>query len=508
MTTQKACLYLRSSKDRSDVSIDAQRRELQKLTTERNYLVVEEYVDVVESAKDENRPGFQRLLRDLKSAGRAWSVLMMVDTSRLSRRRYAAQVFKHEARKRGVDIIYSKVPDVDPITNVLLEAVFEAFDEVHSLLSKEKGLAGMAENVKQGFRAGGRAPRGYRLKHVDTGTVRDGLPVMKTTLERSEEAAKVARYLKGRALGRSRSALMSELKITWSPTSLIGMEWNALTYAGHTVWNVHNEFVVGEGYKGGRKRRARSEWVIQRQTHEALVSDEEAESILRQLATSKHSEKRRTSANYLLSGLLKTPGGASWYGDGQRQYRTKPAKGRGRYVSKELVENAVIGKVLDDMQSPSFVQQLTAEAKRYAAAQPRDPSRDLRHQFSDLNQRLSRMMDFAASLKDPAPALRKIEELEQQRKLLAEEIAQTDREHGINAQLSEVTEPAVKQLLRGVVEEMRSMQPEALKDMLAALTEKIVIDATTLECQIHYRIGIEGRNRLASPRGFEPRLPL
>jgi site-specific DNA recombinase len=90
MITQKACLYLRSSKDRSDVSIDAQRRELQKLTSERNYLVVQEYVDVVESAKDENRPGFQRLLRDLKSAGRAWSVLMMVDTSRLSRRRYAA----------------------------------------------------------------------------------------------------------------------------------------------------------------------------------------------------------------------------------------------------------------------------------------------------------------------------------------------------------------------------------------------------------------------------------
>ena len=54
---------------------------------------------------------------------------------------------------------------------------------------------------------------------------------------------------------------------------------------------------------------------------------------------------------------------------------------------------------------------------------------------------------------------------------------------------------------------MRSMQPEALKDMLASLTEKIVLDATTLECQIHYRIGIEGRNRLASPRGFEPRLP-
>ena len=65
----------------------------------------------------------------------------------------------------------------------------------------------------------------------------------------------------------------------------------------------------------------------------------------------------------------------------------------------------------------------------------------------------------------------------------------------------------VKQLLRGVVEEMQSMEREALKDMLASLAEKVVLDPTSLECQIHYRIGIQGRNRLASPRGFEPRLP-
>jgi len=33
--------------------------------------------------------------------------------------------------------------------------------------------------------------------------------------------------------------------------------------------------------------------------------------------------KRRTLANYLLTGLLQTPPGASWYGDGQKQYRQR-----------------------------------------------------------------------------------------------------------------------------------------------------------------------------------------
>ena len=91
----------------------------------------------MESAKSEHREGFQSLLRDLKSQSRSWDYLLLTDTSRLSRRRYVSHVFKHEAEKRNVTILYSKVPEVDPISQVVLEAVFEAMDEVHSLMSRE-----------------------------------------------------------------------------------------------------------------------------------------------------------------------------------------------------------------------------------------------------------------------------------------------------------------------------------------------------------------------------------
>ncbi|HLF10638.1 MAG TPA: recombinase family protein, partial [Gammaproteobacteria bacterium] len=183
MKNNKAALYLRSSKDRSDVSIDAQRRELLTLAKARDMQIAHEYTDVVLSAKTADRPAFQRLLLDLRRQDRGWSTLLTVDTSRLSRRRYWAQAFKHEAQKHGVAIFYSKVPDVDPITQVLLESVLEAMDEVHSLMSREKGLAGMAENVRRGFRAGGRSPRGYRLVSIETDAIRDGKPVTKSRLE-------------------------------------------------------------------------------------------------------------------------------------------------------------------------------------------------------------------------------------------------------------------------------------------------------------------------------------
>jgi site-specific DNA recombinase len=313
--------------------------------------------------------------------------------------------------------------------------------------------------------------------------------------------------MKARATGRSRKAVMAELDIGWSETTLIGMEWNALTYAGHTVWYVHNEFVTGEGYKSGAKRRPRSEWMIQRQTHEAFISDTEAESLLEQLAASIHSKKRRTPANYLLTGLLKTPSGEAWYGDGDKQYRTKPRAARGRYIDKTLVESAVLDKLIEDMQSPSFVRELTLQTKRHAGAQGEDPTQPVRARLKELNQRVSRMMDFTASLQDPGPALRKIDELEQQRKAVLEELARLEKESGLNSQLAEITEPMVKQLLRGVVEEIQAMDREGLKDMLASLADKVVLDPANLACRIHYRIGIEGRNRVASPRGFEPRLP-
>lgn len=94
-----------------------------------------------------------------------------------------------------------------------------------------------------------------------------------------------------------------------------GIEWNALTYAGHTVWNVHNE-TTNDGYVGGTKRRPREEWVIQRETHPALITDAEAESILERLDRGRL-PNYRTRKGQLLSGVLVTPEGVAWHGNGE-----------------------------------------------------------------------------------------------------------------------------------------------------------------------------------------------
>jgi site-specific DNA recombinase len=298
----RAALYLRSSKDRSDVSIDAQRRELKSLAEKLNLSIVAEFSDAVESGKDNNRPGFQELYKEMCSSKRLWSKILVLDTARLSRRRVNAIVFEEiEAKRRNVSIIYKSLPDSDPITDMLLKSILQAMDEWHSLTSKQKGLAGMSENVRQGYRAGGRAPFGYELDKINTGTIRDGEPVTKSKLKPNSDAPAIRQYLIDKANGLSRVNAKLNSNLNIPDTTLISIEWNALTYAGHTVWNVHNERTE-EGYISGTKRKPRAEWIIQQNTHEPLISDAQAEILLSKLNSK--STKRITPSTYLLRAIM------------------------------------------------------------------------------------------------------------------------------------------------------------------------------------------------------------
>ena len=75
----RAATYLRSSKDRHDVSIDVQRRELSGLAKNRSQRIVEEFADAVESGKDEDREGFQRLISAVRNPRRGWDTLLVLD---------------------------------------------------------------------------------------------------------------------------------------------------------------------------------------------------------------------------------------------------------------------------------------------------------------------------------------------------------------------------------------------------------------------------------------------
>lgn len=496
MTTKNAnaVLYLRSSKDRHDVSIESQRHELAKLAADRGLTIVSEFRDVVESGKDDDRPGIQSLLEAVRQRDRGWSVILVLDTSRLARRAAAAYIFEdRECRPRGVEVVYKTIPDgMEAAERALYKSMMHGVDEWHSLSSKRKGLAGMKQNVRQGFRAGGRAPFGYRLDHIDTGIVREGKPVLKSRLAPSGDAPLIQRYLKERAQGSARAALTRRLQLGLNESSLVGIEWNALTYAGNTVWNVHAEPGTGT------KRRPRSEWVMQRSTHEALITDVEAEVLLKNLEEASVKRPRRTSGEYLFTGLLKTSAGVPWYGEKSRYYRAGNAHAPAREVDQQLLE-----KIASDLRSSNFSASLVKRARTSYGREFTTELARLAESEATLSRRISGFMDMAEKLDTAGPVLRKVNELEVDRKRIAREMEQARRDAATAAAARAVTEDQVGRMLDAMASDMEQLDRDKLKDFLYTICERVTLNPDTLTARIEYRIPLVRRDRLASPRESE-----
>lgn len=505
----KAAIYLRSSKDRSDVSIDAQRRELKELAKAKDLSVIEEFEDAVESGKDENRPGFQQLLMKIKSPQRRWDHLLALDTSRIARNQYLAHALHYECEKRGIKILYSKIPETGGVVDVMIRSVMQAFDQLHSLMSKEKGLAGMAENVKQGFRAGGRAPMGYLLKHFDTGAIRDGEAVKKSKLIPDPDKASLMRdYLQQRARGISRARAQSESGLKdLKATTLVGVEWNALTYAGHTVWNVQNEKLSSGGYKSGTKRKARTEWVMQNDTHEALITTEEAESVLLQLENSPHGKGARVrDSGFVLTGLMKNSKGDRWYGCDGIYYRIN----HGKRIPKDQLEKAIIGQIMSDLASKEFIQELTENTRRANPEPKRENLNLLTSQAADLQKQIERLGLILIQENSPPKFLvNQMKTLEEKLEETTEEIEQLKQENNAVCALSNITEADVEKIIQGLVKNTDLLDQGALKEFLRSVIDYILLDQRLLSdqepvltCELHYRINTG--NNLASPRGSKP----
>jgi len=497
-----AALYLRSSKDRSDVSIDAQRRKLQETASRLNLTIVEEFVDAVESGKDDDRPGYQQMLSTIRSRHRRWQHLIALDTSRIARSRYIALAIENDCRKVGITMHFANIPEMDEITGVLVKSVFQAMDEVHSLTSRAKGLAGMAENIQRGFRAGGRAPRGYDLQHIETGVMREGRPVTKSKLAINTDSGLVADYLKARAKGEPRGNAISRLKLPWAQTSLVDMEWQALTYAGHTVWGVHNPRITGtyvdgikgkSEYKNGTKRKPREEWKITRDTHEALISDDEAEAILKRLEKKRNAKTTLPDRAYLLTGLLQTSTGARWHGDwikAEGFYRL----GKGQRVSASAVDQAVMDVVFTKIDSDEVIKKIMAEVSARARVfVPQKKSAGWKRKIGELTKKINRLIDQLVDADDNlrVPLRRAIEATEAERAELQQLVDEneTARETKIDAQ--GITEQEVRAALKtflNSLEVVAEAETEKTKQALLRVVRHVELEEKSDLVRVHLSI--------------------
>jgi len=100
----KAVVYARYSSDsQTENSIDGQIRECKEYAERHNINIIGSYIDRALSAKTDNRPEFQRMIRD--SAKKQFDVVLVWKLDRFARNRYDSATYRGILKRNSVNVI-------------------------------------------------------------------------------------------------------------------------------------------------------------------------------------------------------------------------------------------------------------------------------------------------------------------------------------------------------------------------------------------------------------------
>src|SRR5262245_30331771 len=212
--------YVRSSKDLHDVSCEAQAERIRKALGPGEWLVPLPtapdglFEDKALSSTRDDLPGLRALLDAAAQTPLPFRKVYALDTSRIARDTLQAQSLKYYLRKkRGIELVFLQLPQTGSYMDDAFEKMMEVWDELHSRMSKDKGVEGQRQNVRRGYRASGDAPYGYRRRVVVLGTHRNGRAITKCTTELDPETGPILQeYMRRRASGEGRSTILRDFE--------------------------------------------------------------------------------------------------------------------------------------------------------------------------------------------------------------------------------------------------------------------------------------------------------
>ena len=121
--------------------------------------ILNTYIDRALSAKTDNRPEFQHMIKD--SAKRLFDVVIVWKLDRFARNRYDSAHYKATLRKNGVKVLSATEAIATDSTGILFESLLEGYAEFYSAELAEKVVRGMTENALKCKYNGGSIPMGY-----------------------------------------------------------------------------------------------------------------------------------------------------------------------------------------------------------------------------------------------------------------------------------------------------------------------------------------------------------
>lgn len=207
-----AVIYARYSSDNQrEESIEGQLRECREYAERNGMNVVATYIDRALSAKTDDRPQFQQMIRD--SNTHKFEVVLVWKLDRFSRNRYDSANYKRKLAQNHVRVVSATEPISNTPEGIMLESLLEGMAEYYSAELSEKVSRGHKENALKAKFNGGTIPLGYRIDEnqhyqIDPATA----PLVLETFERyadGECVRKIVESFNARGLRTSRGAPFS-----------------------------------------------------------------------------------------------------------------------------------------------------------------------------------------------------------------------------------------------------------------------------------------------------------
>ena len=142
----KAVIYARySSYNQREESIEGQLRENKAFAEKNSIEIIGTYIDRALSAKTDNRPEFQKMIKD--SSKGLFDIVIVWKLDRFARNRYDSAFYKATLKKNNVKVMSATENISEGADGILLEAILEGFAEYYSVELAEKIKRGMTENA-------------------------------------------------------------------------------------------------------------------------------------------------------------------------------------------------------------------------------------------------------------------------------------------------------------------------------------------------------------------------
>ena len=155
-------IYARYSSDNQrEESIDGQLRECKAFAENNGIRIIDSYIDRALSAKTDNRPSFQQMIKD--SGKGLFDVVIVWKLDRFARNRYDSAHYKNLLKKNNVRVISATEAISEGAEGIILESVLEGMAEYYSVELAEKINRGLTENALKCKYNGGSLALGYRI---------------------------------------------------------------------------------------------------------------------------------------------------------------------------------------------------------------------------------------------------------------------------------------------------------------------------------------------------------